>query len=239
MTTELVTGDIFSRQMALFDPDNHQVRVTILGAGATGSFVALALAKLGVKDIHIWDQDTVEWHNVPNQLHRWSDTGKSKVEATAEIVEQFCQGLDEIEPKMTLHNKMFEPEDSLTHGIVVCAADSMEARQLFWEKIKGNLKIDLYIDPRVGGQIFHLYCIEPVNPEHQELYEASLHTDEEASNIPCGERATCDMSFLVASRVVRAIRRYAVSSIVESYNIEYATNLDVMRVGPVWEGKEE
>lgn len=227
----LVAGTVFSRQLALFDPESHQVPVTILGAGATGSFTALALAKLGIKDIHIWDGDTVEWHNVPNQLHRWGDIGEHKVEATSEIVQDFCRGLDLIEPSIHTHGKMFEEEDSLGHGIVVCAADTMKARNLFWSKIKNNIRIDLYIDPRVGGQSFHLYSIDPTSPEHQELYEASLYTDEEASPVPCGERATCDMSFLVASRVVRAIRRYAVSQIIETLNIESAVNLEVVRVG--------
>lgn len=225
-----VIGEIFSRQIALFNPDEHQCRVTILGAGATGSFTALALAKLGFKDIHIWDGDTVERHNVPNQLHRWSDMGSSKVDATKAIVASFCDGLDEVTPMITTHNQMFEEEDELTYGIVVCAADSMEARELFWRKIKGSLKVDLYLDPRVGGQLFHLYSIIPHNPEHIEIYEASLHSDEEGSEVPCGERATCDMSFLVASRVTRAIRRFVVSQIVEPFNMESAITLEVVSV---------
>lgn len=230
--TENLVEEVFKRQSALFDPQNHQVPVTILGAGATGSFTALALAKLGFKDIRLWDADTVEVHNVPNQLHRWGDCGKSKVQATAEIIQMFCEGLDEVEPVITTHAKMFEAEDGIGSGVVVCAADKMDARKLFWDKVKGNVNIPLYLDPRVSGQIFHLYSIEPFNPAHIEVYEASLHSDEEGDEVPCGERATCDMSFLVASRVARAIRRYAVSTIVEPFNIEDARILQVIQACP-------
>lgn len=230
MPDTIVIDQVFNRQIALFNPGEHQNRVTILGAGATGSFTALALAKLGFTDIHIWDGDTVEWHNVPNQLHRVSDTGTSKVIATAEIVKSFCDGLGDISPTITTHDQMFEEGDKITHGIVVCAADTMSARELFWSKIKNNLKVDLYLDPRVGGQTFHLYSIIPHNPEHITIYESSLHSDEEGSEVPCGERATCDMSFLVASRIVRAIRRFAVSQIVEPFNIENAVTMELMSV---------
>ena len=94
--------------------------------------------------------------------------------------------------------------------------------------------VSLYIDPRVGGQKFHLYCIQPCSPSQQTLYESSLYyTDEEADEIACGERATCDMSFLIASRIVRAIRRFIVSKIVEPYNIEDTISYEAIRVGRV------
>jgi len=160
----VVIGEVFSRQIALFNPNEHQCRVTILGVGATGSFTTLALAKLGFKDIHIWDGDTVEQHNVPNQLHRWCDTGLPKVEATKAIVASFCDGLDEVNPVITTHNQMFGEEDKLPHGIVVCAADTMEARQLFWSEIKDNLKVDLYLDPRVGGAVVSFVQHHPPQP---------------------------------------------------------------------------
>ena len=41
----------FSRHKQLFDPENFNTPVTVLGAGATGSFLVLFLAKLGIKNI--------------------------------------------------------------------------------------------------------------------------------------------------------------------------------------------
>jgi tRNA A37 threonylcarbamoyladenosine dehydratase len=55
------------RHAELFDPHTFNTPVTIIGAGATGSWLAIALAKLGIDNISIWDFDKVEEHNIPNQ----------------------------------------------------------------------------------------------------------------------------------------------------------------------------
>ena len=56
-----------SRHKELFNPYYFNTPVTIIGAGATGSWLALMLAKLGIQDITVYDFDVVEEHNVPNQ----------------------------------------------------------------------------------------------------------------------------------------------------------------------------
>jgi len=45
----------------------NQKRVDIIGAGATGSHVVMLLAILGFTNIHVWDFDRVEAHNLANQ----------------------------------------------------------------------------------------------------------------------------------------------------------------------------
>ena len=42
--------------------------IHIIGCGATGSWVALMLAKMGISNITCWDFDKVEEHNLPNQF---------------------------------------------------------------------------------------------------------------------------------------------------------------------------
>ena len=74
----------YHRQLDILDPKSMDVPVTIIGAGATGSFTALSLAKMGIRNITIYDFDTVEEHNLPNQFYRQCDLGKRKVEALRE-----------------------------------------------------------------------------------------------------------------------------------------------------------
>ena len=77
-----------SRHMELFNPSKFNMPVTIIGAGATGSWLALSLAKLGIEDITVYDFDIVEEHNVPNQAFAISDVGTSKVDAIYKEIER-------------------------------------------------------------------------------------------------------------------------------------------------------
>lgn len=59
-------------------------RVTVLGVGGLGSYVALELAAAGVGDLLLVDDDLVEAHNLNRQiLYTQDDVGKSKVGAAA------------------------------------------------------------------------------------------------------------------------------------------------------------
>ena len=71
------------RQLDVFDPEKFVEDVHIVGVGATGSWIAFVLAKMGVQKIHAWDFDFVEAHNLPNQICGRQDVGFSKVEALA------------------------------------------------------------------------------------------------------------------------------------------------------------
>ncbi len=79
----------YHRQLDILDPKLMSVPVVVIGAGATGSFAALSLAKMGVRNITVYDFDTVEEHNLPNQFYRQCDIGKPKVIALQEIIAQF------------------------------------------------------------------------------------------------------------------------------------------------------
>jgi tRNA A37 threonylcarbamoyladenosine dehydratase len=63
--------------------------VVIIGAGAVGSFTALAMAKIGFSEIVSIDFDSVSDENIHNQFFRIKDIGKTKVQALSEIIKEF------------------------------------------------------------------------------------------------------------------------------------------------------
>lgn len=89
-------GMNFSRQEELYDGTNNTDSVTIIGTGATGSWVALALAKLGVRAIELYDMDLIELHNVPNQLYSKSDVDKFKVDICKQYMNILGSGVSNI-----------------------------------------------------------------------------------------------------------------------------------------------
>ena len=64
-----------------FDSSKIEDAVHIIGCGAIGSHIAEQLARLDIKNIHLWDFDTVSAHNIANQYYRNSDINTPKVEA--------------------------------------------------------------------------------------------------------------------------------------------------------------
>ena len=71
--------------------DQKKVRdttVLIGGIGATGSQAAVTLARIGIGKIIAVDNDTLEEHNIGNQVYRKGQIGKSKVDALKEIISE-------------------------------------------------------------------------------------------------------------------------------------------------------
>src|SRR5574343_167145 len=68
-----------TRQSDLIPEKVLTVPVTIIGAGATGSWTALLLTKMGMSNINIFDFDDVEVENMCSQFYKPSDISNAKV----------------------------------------------------------------------------------------------------------------------------------------------------------------
>ena len=56
------------RQLEFFDPAKITEEIHIIGVGAIGSHIVEMLVRMGIEDINIYDFDTVDEHNIPNQM---------------------------------------------------------------------------------------------------------------------------------------------------------------------------
>ena len=75
-----------SKSYDYFQPEKDDARVHIIGCGSVGSTVAENLVRMGVTKLTLWDFDTVEAHNIVNQMFRQKDIGRLKVEALRELL---------------------------------------------------------------------------------------------------------------------------------------------------------
>lgn len=177
-----------SRQTEVFIPSDYEKPVHIIGCGATGSWVALGLAKMGVRNIHLIDMDTVEEHNIPNQFFCVKDIGRYKAEVLAERI-RHESGYSEQEQNITFDIEKVTEEnlyDLISDGIVFCLVDTMSARREILESLEYNLNIDLFIDTRMGIDFMRIYAINPSNCDHTEFYKKTLCEDSESSESFCG-----------------------------------------------------
>ncbi|MBI3115079.1 MAG: ThiF family adenylyltransferase [Candidatus Kerfeldbacteria bacterium] len=153
--------------------------ITIVGAGRTGSWLTILLAREGYAPLTVYDGDVVGPENV-TQAYWPSHVGRLKVEALAEVLRQ-TSGVD-----LTVETRAFTAHDS-PRGIVIAAVDSMEQRQVIWNQVKHNLSVPLFIDTRVGGPVGMIYTINPIDPLEVDYYETRFYPDEQAADFRCSE----------------------------------------------------
>ena len=110
------------RQSDFFNPLAIKEQIHVVGLGAIGSHVAEQLVRMGVAKITLWDFDTVDEHNIPNQLYSTGDIGLAKVDALA-------IQLQAINPQVSITKRhRWEPGIALNGYIFMCV-DSINVRQ--------------------------------------------------------------------------------------------------------------
>jgi molybdopterin/thiamine biosynthesis adenylyltransferase len=187
----------FVRQHNIFNPDEQKLKITIIGAGSSGSFMAMALSKFGYKNVKVIDFDIVEEHNIPVQIYKPRDKGKLKVEALSQDVFEHTGEMLRTEERKIDESYQFLVD---SYSVIVVCVDNMEARKIIYQQLKTSgfpLKL---IDTRMGGEGFSIHTCDMGNQEDRERYEKSLEGT--FKELPCGEKAViyCIMS-LVAEGV--------------------------------------
>lgn len=173
------------RHMELFDGDTFDTPIHVIGAGATGSWLVLQLAKLGIKGelINVYDFDVVEEHNVPNQAFGVLDIGGAKVQRLQDIV------VTETATTVNIFNEKYEAQR--LSGYVFLMVDSMaERKRIFDQSIKMKRAVKLLVEPRMGLDVGRVYNVEPMDLKQVERYEDCFYSDEEAEVSACGTSMT-------------------------------------------------
>jgi len=180
-----------SRHISVFSPDNVKYPIHIIGVGATGSFVAMELARMGCPVLNIYDFDGVEIHNIPNQYYDTEDLGKLKVEALAEK-------LKAINPNIIVNvfTKAVLPKADEEHpgidtmkGYVFLLVDSMKVRKELWAAAKENKDIIHCWESRLGSDQARVYSID-MSIKDFSKYEADFYDDDNAEVSACGTSIT-------------------------------------------------
>jgi hypothetical protein len=155
--------------------------VDVIGCGATGSRVALSLAKLGVENIHCWDFDKVEEHNVANQVFGLGDVGLLKVEALANHVAAATGA------NITVHAEKVDGAQQGLGEVVFLLTDTMVSRKEIWDgALKYKLRTNLLVETRMGADCGRVYAVNPNKPGHIRAYEEMLHDDADVEVSACG-----------------------------------------------------
>lgn len=203
----------YTRHLGIFNPHKHKLSATVIGCGAIGSFVAVGLAKMGVKDQTLYDFDTVEEINIPVQLHTRSGIGKNKAEVTSAMIADMCPEKGDI----TVRAEKWV-DQPLKTDLVIAAVDDLDVRKAIWMNVKYDNAVKLLLDARIGGQAMKVYAVNPTDEKDIKEYDSSLKSTK-GSELPCTERGVIDVSLFASALLIRAARRWVVSSKKETYRV--------------------
>lgn len=187
-----------TRQHDILPMNSLSVPITVIGAGAIGSFTVLSLAKMGFFNLTVWDFDEVSPENMNCQWYRISDIGKPKVLALKEIIKEFTDtDISAIPSKW---------EDESLDGIVISAVDSMRVRKSIWSHVKDRWQVKWFVDPRMAAEYALNYVIDPSDHKDQKTYEKTLYSDAEAVQEPCTAKATMYTAAMIAGYVAKQVK---------------------------------
>ncbi len=197
-----------TRSLDIISDEALRVPITVIGAGGIGSFLVLALAKMGFNRVVVYDHDRIAHENTGTQLYGAAVVTGTKTQYLHSLVGSMC-------PTDTRGNTL-NPVQGIARrwdggnavGIVVMAVDSMETRKDIWNRIKGNSprNVQMVIDGRMGAEFAQMYVRNPNDPIDVQDYERTLYTDESAVQEPCTARATVYTGFLIAGMMAKAIK---------------------------------
>lgn len=193
--SEVNNNNDFSRQLELYNPEERHDNIHIVGVGATGSWVALMLSKLGVSNISLIDMDSVELHNIPNQIYGNSSIDMFKTNACSKIIKELGAQNSHI---ACCNEEINEGSAVLVSPVycnaTFCLVDSMQARKDIlngvlkaMENIENpNNKPFYWIETRMGLTGYRVYIIDLFNQYEVEEYKKTLYNDDEAETSACG-----------------------------------------------------
>lgn len=162
----------FDRQSSALGKQNQkklqELTITIVGVGGTGSAIAVQLARMGVKRLHLIDMDIIEETNIPRVYgSKESDIGKPKVKVLKKHIETFSKSaVDAINVDVT-------DKEALTHlinsDVIFACTDNLTSRailndvsiQYFIPLIDVGCRINLNADNSISQAISKVQIITP------------------------------------------------------------------------------
>lgn len=194
----MIDTDHLTRQLDVIPIAVLGQKITVIGAGAIGSFAILSLVKMGFENITVYDFDDVSVENMNCQWFRFKDIGRKKVDALKDLIRDFTKA--EIEVKAERY------ENQELSGIVISAVDSMAVRRQIWENIKKSYIVKMLVDPRMSVESALQYVMNPMDDLDRATYEKVLYTDAQAVQERCTAKSTMYTATMVAGYVAKAVK---------------------------------
>ena len=181
----------------------HKKDIMVLGQGGIGSWTSLLLSRIGC-NLHIWDMDRYEEHNMTGQIVTADSIGDLKTEAMKKVINMMSPDCE-----VTTYGRY--EVDSMTGDIVICGFDNMAARKTAfknWKEGVGPSDLDngnscFFQDGRLLAEQLQIFNIPGNRKDLMEKYEKEwLFDDSEVQEAECTFKQTSHCAAMIASKMV-------------------------------------
>lgn len=210
---------------------------TIVGVGATGSYAAFFLGRLGIPNFNLIDPDIVEEHNLGSQMFSKEHFSDYKCNAVEDILQSTCN------PKSIL-TEVRRIEDLSEYlplnvsNIVLSTLDSMSGRKFLFEKfIQENCeKNSIFFDSRIGAELWEVYVVPKNNQEAIERYKETLFSDEEGNTGACNFQQSSHSAAGAAIQIAETITQWVVNILTDETDLPFkiTKNLRTSKYGVIY-----
>ncbi len=195
----------FLRQQSLINQEKlSQLRICIVGTGAIGSFTALSLTKMGVTHLTLWDKDLVETHNVSNQFFNKESFGEPKVVAVAKECSRYTPTSIDI----AVYNEFYQGQPLENFDIIIALTDNIEGRKACFTAAQKSERCQLYIDGRMGAEIFRSLAFAPRNADAAKDYSDNYIDGVVNEVLPCTARTIIYNVQLASAMIASFVKRF-------------------------------
>lgn len=200
-----------SKSYEYFQPEKDDSRIHIVGCGSVGSTVAENLVRCGITKLTLWDFDTVEPHNLANQMFRQKDVGKTKVDALLDMLKEINPEVEDdvVLKKDGWHGKMMS-------GYIFLCVDNIELRKKIVEQHMDNPYVKAVFDFRTRLEDAQHYAADWSDEKMKtDLLNSMNFSHEEAKEeTPV---SACNVTLSVCP-TVRIICAYGVANFMNFWN---------------------
>ena len=188
------------RSQGIVDPVKFLGDIHIVGVGATGSLVVDQLIRLGFggNQIHIYDFDIVEEHNINNQLYCLEDIGKPKVQALKDTIRSRYNQI------VHAHEVEVKSSDKL-EGVVFVLTDTFSSRAAIMDSVFCDFNTKAIFETGLDARCFYTRTLNPCNTTHVNKFRESLGNDDDPSGAEVSACGTRQVVFPTVSIVASAI----------------------------------
>ena len=205
----------------LDDDKLKNTKLVVIGAGAIGSFAVATLAKMGARDITVYDDDAIEDHNISNQMYPIYLKRKPKVDALETVA------FDYGECRIKKINSRWNLDNCIDGDIIMACVDDMDVRKAIWTHYKTRPHA-LYLEGRMGAQVFRVFGIDATNKAAQAYYETTLYPQSEATEDPCGEKSIIYTVLGISAQMCSQVKRFIMGQY-RPTEVNYDCSRDEMR----------